>query len=75
MLLAGTGSVRIVNKQLFLFEIVFRFQKDIGNPRRPGLRYILHEKYRGVQDLLSHVTVITVAKYFPSFVEGTVVHV
>ena len=26
----------IVNKQLFLSEIVFRFRKDIGSPRRPG---------------------------------------
>ena len=51
-----------IKKQLFLNEIVFRFRKDI---RRPGVVIILHEKYRGVGDLRSHVSVITVNKYFP----------
>ena len=27
----------IFNKQLFLNEMVFRFRKDIGSPRRPGV--------------------------------------
>ena len=31
----GNTNLRL-NKQLFLSEIVFRFRKDIGSPRRPG---------------------------------------
>ena len=53
------------NKQLFLNEIVFRFRKDIGSLRRSGVVIILHEKYWGVGDLWSHVSVITENKYFP----------
>ena len=53
------------NKQLFLNEIAFRFRKDIGSSKRPGVVIILHEKYWGVGDLWLHVTVITVNKYFP----------
>ena len=44
-------SSKYTNKQLFLNEIVFRFRKDIGSLRRPGVVIILHEKYWGVGDL------------------------
>ena len=48
-----------VNKQLFLNEIKFRFRKDFGSLRRPGVVIILHEKYWGVGDLWLRASVIT----------------